>query len=93
MTPQQPPDDWRVPTRKTMALCRKQSPGSKFLIYCGLKLDLDTCLTAEAQKWTDLSCRLKLSVWDGSGPEIEGSGHNFQITNKKKIAPRATKLR
>ena len=38
------------------------------------KLDLETCLTPEAQNWTDLSCSVQLSVWDGSGPKVEGSG-------------------
>ena len=38
-----------------------------------LLLELDTCLTLEAQNWTDLNCRLQLSFWDGSDPKIEGS--------------------
>ena len=42
------------------------------------KLDLDTCLTPEAESWTDLNCRLQLNVWDGSGLNIEVSGPIFQ---------------
>ena len=53
------------------------------------KLDVDTCLAPEADNWTDLNCSLQLSVWGGSGPEIEGSGRNLmnQLVPYLKIRP------
>ena len=50
-----------------------------------LLLDHDTCLTPGAQNWTDLFCRVDLSVCNGSGPKIEGSAPNVWIKSKSML--------
>ena len=49
------------------------------------KLDLESCLTPEAKNWTDLSYRIQLSVWDGSGAKIECPGPS-SIKSKKHMS-------
>ena len=38
------------------------------------KLDFDTYAMPGALVWADLHCLMRLRVWEGSGPKIEGSG-------------------
>ena len=53
---------------KTMVLSRKSSGPNSF----------DTYAMPGALVWGDLHHLMRLSVWEGSGPKIEGSGTNLK---------------